>query len=73
LFCSCEKDYVAPINTVAKPNFIDPAEEIKDDEPELKKPKHNYMPYQPSSEAIYTTFNIQTTLMIQFNSKETIG
>lgn len=55
LFCSCEKDYVAPNNTVDKPNLIDPVEEIKDDEPEVKKPIHKYMPYQPGSEAVYVT------------------
>lgn len=59
LFCSCEKDYVAPTNTVTKPTLTDPVEGVKDDESEVNKPKHNYMPYQPGSEAIYTTDNFQ--------------
>jgi len=59
LFCSCEKDYVTPTDNVVKPSFTDPVEEIKDDEPEVKKPKHNYMPYQPGSEAVYVTDNFQ--------------
>ena len=59
LFCSCEKDYVAPNTTTDKPNLIDTVDDIKDDEPLVKKPKHNYMPYQPGSEAVYVTNDFQ--------------
>lgn len=59
LFASCEKDYVAPNTAASKPNLIDLVEEIKDDEPEVKKPVHKYMPYQPGSEAVYVTNDYQ--------------